>query len=263
MANKLIFVSCGQLTDTEKTLGVLIKTVIDGTPGFEAYFAETVHDFEALGRHVLDGICRCAGAVVVLQDRGIVTHPDGTEWGHRSSVWVNQEVAILAYRQFFEAKKIPILAFAEPNVRLEGAMTALIVNPGSTGTPQDMVSAVKTWLAEEHFISRMSDELFAEKWNSLTEDVRKVVYGLLQEGGYNVKESSVRQAVIRLFGMDRELVNNAVRRALGQFTATDLVKVIPSGYSGKELSVHPTWEFQLKRQIDSWFSEQNKSSKPT
>jgi hypothetical protein len=262
MANKLIFVSCGQLTDTEKTFGVLIKTVIDGTPGFEAYFAETVHDFEALGRHVLNGISRCAGAVVVLQNRGIVMHPDGAEWGHRSSVWVNQEVAILAYRQFFEAKKIPILAFAEPNVRLEGAMTAIIVNPRPTGTPRDMVSTVKIWLAEAHF-STGSDEAFDAKWNSLTDDARKVIFGLLEEGGYNVKESSVRQAVVRKFGIDRELVSRALPEIRLQFIATDLVKLIDNIHSGDELSVHPTWEFQLKRRIASWFSEQYEGGKPT
>src|SRR5437773_2014248 len=113
MGNKLIFVSCGQLTEAEKTLGVLMKAVVDGTPGFEAYFAETVQDLASLAHHVLNGIRQCAGAIVVLQDRGIVTYADGGEWGHRSSVWVNQEVAILAYRQFFEAKAIPILAFAD------------------------------------------------------------------------------------------------------------------------------------------------------
>src|SRR3972149_8904095 len=106
MADKLIFVSCGQLTDAEKIRGVLLKTVIDGTPGFRAYFAETVHDLESLAKHVLDGIQQCSGAVVILQDRGTVTHVDGTVWGHRSSVWVNQEVAILAYRQSFEARKL-------------------------------------------------------------------------------------------------------------------------------------------------------------
>ncbi len=47
----------------------------------------------------------------------------------RSSVWTNQELALLAYRQFFERRTIPILAFKEQTVTLEGAMTAFIVNP--------------------------------------------------------------------------------------------------------------------------------------
>ena len=44
---QLIFVSCGQLTEDEKTLGILIKAIIDATAGFEAYFAQAVQDFEA------------------------------------------------------------------------------------------------------------------------------------------------------------------------------------------------------------------------
>lgn len=56
MAKKLIFVSCGQLTEDEKTVGLLIKTTIDATAGFEGYFAQAVQDFEALGRHVLEAI---------------------------------------------------------------------------------------------------------------------------------------------------------------------------------------------------------------
>jgi hypothetical protein len=91
MSKTLIFVSCGQRTEQEKTLGVLLKVVIDGIPGFAAYFAETVHDLETLARHVLDALGRCAGAIVVLHERGVVRTADGQEWGHRSSVpcpWV-------------------------------------------------------------------------------------------------------------------------------------------------------------------------------
>jgi hypothetical protein len=255
MAKHLIFVSCGQLTEAEKTLGVLIKTVIDGTPGFESYFAETVQDVEALGRHVLDGIRRCVGAVVVLQDRGVVMRSDGIEWGHRSSVWVNQEVAILAYRQFFEEKKIPILAFAEAEVKLEGAMTSLIVNPRPLVSPQDVAGNVKTWLGETQF-SGTSDDAFIIKWNQLSDDARKVVAGLLEEGGCNVKETAVRHAAMRLFGMQRELASQAVRESKLQFMATDLVKLIHDINSGDELSVHPTWEFQLRRQTARWLEEQ-------
>lgn len=255
MAKHLIFVSCGQLTEAEKTIGVLIKTVIDGTPGFEAYFAETVQDVEALGRHVLDGIRRCAGAVIVLQDRGTVIRSDGIEWGHRSSVWVNQEVAVLAYRQFFEAKKIPVLAFAEAKVKLEGAMTSFIVNPRPLVSPQNVADDVKTWLEETQF-SGTSDDAFIEKWNQLSDNARKVVAGLLEEGGYNVKETAVRHAVMRLFGMPRELAGPVVQESKLQFMATDLVKLIHNIHSGDELSVHSTWEFQLRRQTAYWLEEQ-------
>jgi hypothetical protein len=194
MDKKLIFVSCGQLTKEERTLGIRIKTIIDATAGFEAYFAQAVQDFETLGRHVLDAIRRCAGAVVILHDRGVVIGTDGNEWGHRSSVWVNQELAILAYRQFFESQRIPLLAFIDPKVKIEGAMTSLIVNPRPLDTATEIAASVESWLTSGEFAAS-SDEAFARKWNQLSDVGRKVLASLLEEGGHNVKETVVRRAV--------------------------------------------------------------------
>jgi len=253
MSKSLIFVSCGQLTEAEKTLGTSLKAVIDGTPGFEAYFAETVHDLEALARHVLDGLRRCAGAVVVLQDRGIVLGGDGGEWGHRSSVWVNQELAILAYRQFFEARNIPVIAFAEPTVKLEGAMTSLIVNAKPLGSAQDVASALRAWLGGTQF-GAASDDAFIKKWAQLTDDARKVVVGLLDEGGHNAKETAVRHAVMRRYGIDSNRASEMVRNAKLEFMKTDLVKLIHDLHSGDELSLHPTWKFDLRRQSAHWLA---------
>jgi hypothetical protein len=212
-----------------------------------------VHDLAALAHHVFQGIQECAGAIVVLQDRGIVTHSDGAESGHRSSVWVNQEVAILAYRQFFESRKLPILAFIDPAVKLEGAMTSLIVNPQPLPASAQVAGAVSTWLAEAEF-AESPTEVFLLKWEQLTEPARRVVAGLFDEGGKNAKESSVRQAVIRRFGIDKNAASEQLRDAKLQFIKTDIVKLIQNTHSGDELFVNPAWEFQLKRQCGKWLS---------
>lgn len=162
MGHRLIFVSCGQLTEEERTLGVLIKAIVDTTAGFQAYLAETVHDLDALADHVLKGIEECVGAIVVLHDRGIVTHTDGTPWGRRSSVWVNLELAILAYRQFLKSKRLPVLAFVDPGVKLEGAMTSLIVNPQPIPSASQAIGIVKAWLTAEDFVDSGS-EVFLPK----------------------------------------------------------------------------------------------------
>src|ERR1019366_4994876 len=135
-------------TDLEKAIGSLIKSAVDGIPGYKGYFAETVHDLEALAQNVFKGLQDCSGAIVVLQDRGVVTQTDGKVWGHRSSVWVNQEIAILAYRQHSESKRIPVLVLAESAVKHEGAMTSLIVNPRLLPPPSELASTVRDWLAE-------------------------------------------------------------------------------------------------------------------
>ena len=73
MSYKRIFVSCGQATEAEKVTGILLKSVVDAELGFSAYFAETVHDLEALAQHVLKGLQECAGRC----ERGVspVEHP--------------------------------------------------------------------------------------------------------------------------------------------------------------------------------------------
>ena len=64
------------MTEFEKALGKRVKSVIDAMPGLEAQFAETVQDFDALGRNVFDAISRCSGAIIVPLDRGLVMNSD-------------------------------------------------------------------------------------------------------------------------------------------------------------------------------------------
>jgi hypothetical protein len=251
MSDKRIFISCGQATEVEKGTGILLKTLVDAQPGFSAYFAETVHDLEALAQHVLKGLQECAGAIVVLQDRGRVLHSDNTEWGHRSSVWVNQEVAILAYRQFFESTHLPVLAFVDPQVKLEGAMTALIVNPQPLLPMSQLPPAVTAWLRSGSF-DESAQAVFLSKWEQLPDSARRVVCALVDEGGQGVKESSIRRVLTAKFGLDPNTANEQLQAAKLHFMNTDLVKLIPNIHSGPELFLNPTWQFSLRRHCAAW-----------
>lgn len=251
MIKKLIFVSCGQLTDEERSLGLAVKSAIDASPGFEAYFAESVHDLDTLGHNIFDALGRCAGAVVFLHQREAVLDAKGSQWGYRSSVWVNQELAILAYRQFLESRQVPALVFKDERVRLEGAMTALIVNPRPIAEEAEVVRTVESWLAEQSFPSG-ADGVFLDKWARLSDPSRKVVACLLDEGGNQVKEGAVRRALRDTFGMPNNEASTAVRNARLEFISTDLVRLVENIHSGDELSVHPTWEFQLRRAVWQW-----------
>jgi hypothetical protein len=97
VTDRLIFVSCGQLRQEENQLGQRIKAEIDATPGFKAYFADTVQDLAGLWEHIFDTVRRCAAAVVILHPRGRIRGADNQHYGIRSSVWKNQEMALLAY----------------------------------------------------------------------------------------------------------------------------------------------------------------------
>ncbi len=255
MNNKKIFISCGQATEVEKATGVLLKSLVDAEVGFSAYFAETVHDLDALALHVLKGVQECAGAIAVLQDRGLVVRPDGTEWGHRSSVWVNQELAILAYRQFFESKRLPVLAFVDPQVKLEGAMTALIVNPQPLPPISQLPALITGWLRSTQF-AESSNGVFLTKWQQLTESAKKVLAVLIDEGGHDVKESTIRQGLNRRFRIDVNTADTELRDAKLQFMGNNLVKLVSNLHSGNALSIHPTWEFALRKQCAAWLEGQ-------
>ena len=238
------------MTDEERSLGLAVKSAIDSTPGFEAYFAESVHDLDSLGRNIFDALRRCAGAVVFLHERGTVVDAQGSPW-YRSSVWVNQEISVLAYREFLESKQLPVMVFKDERVKLEGAMTALIVNPLPMTGATEVVKILESWL-ESDSLSTDSEDVFSKKWVCLSDESRKVLACLLDLGSDQVKEAAVRKALIDTFGMPKNEASTAVRRARLEFISTDLVKLIHNIHSGDELSVHPTWQFQIRRAVAQW-----------
>lgn len=251
MAERLIFVSCGQQTPEEKKLGTAVKQLIDSTAGYRAYFAEYVQSLDALAQNVFDGLRRCSGIVSFLHERGLVLAATDKEWGYRSSAWVNQEIAILAYRRQFEGIDIPILVFKDVKVRLEGAMTSLIVNPIPMDSEPDILRQVASWLESATFPSSLSgaDDRFLSKWQKLSSLSQKVVSAILDEGGSNVKESAIKTCLREKFGMEKNQASQAVSKAQLEFINTDFVKLIHNIHSGDEMSVNPSWKWHITREV--------------
>jgi len=251
MAERLIFISCGQQTLVEKKLGTGVKQLIDSTAGYRAYFAEYVQSLDALARNVFDGLRKCSGLISFLHERGYVTSGTDKEWGYRSSAWVNQEIAILAYRRQFEGVDIPILVFKDERVRLEGAMTSLIVNPITIGSEPDILKQVESWLKSAIFPSNLSgaDDRFLSKWQKLSPLSKKVVSALLDEGGTNVKESAIKTCLRENYGMEKNQASQAVSNAQLEFINTDLVKLVHNIHSGDEMSINPAWQWHITREV--------------
>ena len=241
---RLIFVSCGQVTQEEKQLGTAVKGLIDGTEGFQAYFAEQVHDLASLGHHILNALQRCSGAICFLQKRGQVTGVAGEDWGIRSSVWVNQEIAILAYRKFLESADLPIMVFKDADVRMEGAMTSFIVNPLPLLSISEALAQVKEWLQSTDFAPCLSDE-FQAKWNKLSLNSKRAINCLVSEGGQQAKEFNIRRKLQDKYGLEKNAADRAVREAKQQFTDTGLVICHHNIHTGHEMSLHPTWKWYL------------------
>jgi len=250
MSNRLIFVSCGQRTADERRLGQRIKAEVDAVAGFEAYFADTVQSLSALADHILDAIRRCAGVIAVLHQRGRVMSDAGDHLGVRSSVWINQEIAILAYRQFLEPSEIPILAFADPSITHEGAMTAFILNPKPLGDEQAVISAVRQWLTglpASQFAADLA--VFEQKWSALTEGDRAVLASLVAEGGQCVKESSIRRRLIDHHGFDRNQASTILMERRLALSNANFVQLRHNIYDGDEMSLHPSWEALIRHEI--------------
>jgi hypothetical protein len=251
MTGKLIFVSCGQQTAEEKRLGALVKQLVDSKPGYKAYFAEYVQNLDALAKNIFEGLRSCSGLISILHERGFVIGQDNKEWGYRSSVWVNQEIAILAYRKQFQGVEIPILVFKDEKVRLEGAMTSLIVNPIPMKSESEILKEIESWLNFTDFPlnSTANDARFFSKWEKLTSASHKVISALLDEGGINVKESALGVCLQEGYGMGKKDANQAIFDARLEFINTDLVKLVHNIHSGDEMSINPTWEWHIAREV--------------
>lgn len=252
MVEKLIFISCGQQTSEEKELGMEVKELIDSISGYRSYFAEYVQSLDGLAQNIFESLRICSGFITFLHDRGKALMPNGEEWGHRSSVWVNQELAILAYRKYFEGIDIPILVFKDHDVQIEGAMTSLIVNPKPLHTKSEVLIEVRSWLQSTRFpINNIkNDDRFKSKWEKLDEFSIKVIICLLDEGGKVVKENAIRECLIERFGFSNNDASHAIRKAKLKFIDTDLVKCIRNVDTGHEISLNQTWEWHIIRKIN-------------
>src|SRR4029077_17184278 len=127
MSKPLIFISCGQFTTEEKTLGKNIYKMVESLD-MQPFFAEEVQDLKGLNENILDNLRDCAGFITVLHPRGTLKRPDGS-LHTRASVWIEQEIAIATYIKHVEKRDIPVIAFIHQSVGREGIRDLLHLNP--------------------------------------------------------------------------------------------------------------------------------------
>jgi hypothetical protein len=123
-----VFVSCGQFTEAEKSLGKAMVRIVKSVTGVDAFFAEQVQDLNGLDSNILDALRDCAAFITVLHPRGKIIRPDGSTQ-IRASVWIEQEIAIATYIQRVEKRSLPVIAFIHKSVGREGIRDLLHLNP--------------------------------------------------------------------------------------------------------------------------------------
>ena len=73
-----IFVSCGQFSEAEKSVGKEIVRIVKEITGIDAFFAEEVQDLNGLDTNILNALRQCAGFITVIHPRGTIKRPDGS-----------------------------------------------------------------------------------------------------------------------------------------------------------------------------------------
>jgi len=165
-------------------------------------------------------------------------------------VWINQELAVFAYRQFFEGANIPILAFKHESVSLEGAMSAFIINPIPLGNEDAVIAEVRNWLATVAPQGRPSEQdVFDQKWEALEANDRLILAALIEEGGHNIKEVSVRRRLTEVHNIERNQASTLVRERRTVLSTSNLVRLQRNLHDGDELSLHPAWEWHVRHAI--------------
>lgn len=175
MPDRRIFVSCGQHTDAERQLGRNLQAIIEAHRGMRAFFADTVHSAAGLNAEIFQAIQACHAFLAVLQHRGEV-HYASYPPAQRSSVWIQQEIGIFAYRMFLEGTPRPIRVYEQRGMirPIEGLMGAAIVNPIIFDTDAEVIAGVEEWLRSREFeadplLTRREDS-FRRRIHDLTGD---------------------------------------------------------------------------------------------
>jgi hypothetical protein len=149
---ELVFISCGQFTEEEISLGKALAATIDNLTPYRGYFAENQSGLESLSRHILDALNSCVGFVAVMHYRGTVEafskkHP-------RGSVWVEQEIAIAAFLSQAQGRDLRSAVYIQEGIALEGVRQQLLLGAVSFRDNAEVL---------ENFCQLIKDGLFASR----------------------------------------------------------------------------------------------------
>ncbi len=117
MRKARVFISCGQRSDREKSIGIAVEKYFRDR-GFDAYFAERVHSPEGLTEHIFRFLQSSEYFVFIDFKRDAL---DSSSF--RGSLFVNQEIAVATFL------KLQGLGFMERGLRREGVLDYQIWNP--------------------------------------------------------------------------------------------------------------------------------------
>jgi hypothetical protein len=146
----LVFISCGQFTDDEISLGKAVEALIRDETPFDAYFAEQQNSLDGLTTNILSNLNRAAGLIAIMHHRGELETPHGHVI--RGSVWVEQEIAIAAFIQHVLSRRIEVAVYVQRGIGREGIRQQLRLKPFEFDRSDDVLTdlreRIKSWSIE-------------------------------------------------------------------------------------------------------------------
>ncbi len=124
----LVFISCGQVSERERRLGMAAAELVQELTPYVPYFAENQTSLEGLTQNVLGALSRSVGLIAIMHPRGLVTFAGGRQQ-IRASVWIEQEIAIAAFMAQVMGRPMRVAAYIHKDIAREGMREELQLNP--------------------------------------------------------------------------------------------------------------------------------------
>jgi len=124
----LVFISCGQVTERERRLGLAAADLVRQLTPYEPYFAENQSSLEGLTKNILGALNRSVGLIAIMHQRGTMALPGGRQHT-RASVWIEQEIAISAFIAQVLGRRLHVAAYIHKEIAREGMREELQLNP--------------------------------------------------------------------------------------------------------------------------------------
>jgi hypothetical protein len=112
-----VFISCGQLAEREKKIGLAVENYFKNERRFETYFAERVHSPDGLTENIFQHLRESEYFIFIDFKRNSIGIKK-----FRGSLFVNQEIAIASFL------KLKGLGFVEKGIKREGILNYQIYN---------------------------------------------------------------------------------------------------------------------------------------
>lgn len=127
-AANLVFISCGQITERERRVGMAAAELVHELTPYDPYFAENQHSLEGLTKNILGALNRSVGLIAIMHPRGVVALPGGRQQT-RASAWIEQEIAIAAFIAQVLGRPLRVAAYIHRDIAREGMREELQLNP--------------------------------------------------------------------------------------------------------------------------------------